>query len=284
MQNLTETPLENQNVVKKSKKTSTKPKKNENKTIDIEENKNIENDNIEKIVENDNIEKIVKFKDEVNDNTEKNKDELNEDNNILIESDENNNENLSDVPIYSSQEEYFEKLDNIIELLKWLKPKSLKDYELTKDFVNESTKKLNKVIELTSSISINRNNESSKIMNTSSKKKLSKKDKKNSIPNPNHAVNKKCNTFKELLEFMNLPEDTLISKADIQRAICSYVSENKLNVETEKRKFKLDGKLKTLFNFIRLKMIEKEILKEEDDFPTQIYFTNIMGYLKYCFV
>lgn len=278
MQNLTETPLENQNVVKKSKKTSTKTKKNENKTIDIEENKNIE-----KIVENDDIEKIVKLKDEVDDNTELNNNK-NEDNNILIESDENNNENVSDVPIYSSQEEYFEKLDNIIELLKWLKPKSLKDFELTKDFVNESTKKLNKVIELTSSISINRNNESSKIMNTSSKKKLSKKDKKNSIPNPNHAVNKKCNTFKELLEFMNLPEDTLISKADIQRAICSYVSENKLNVETEKRKFKLDGKLKTLFNFIRLKMIEKEILKEEDDFPTQIYFTNIMGYLKYCFV
>ena len=269
------TETENQILSKKSKKT-TKPKKIENKKIDLEENKIVE--------------KIEELNVKDNNLTESNEDnnliESNEDN-ILIESnDENdeNDENLSEIPIYSSKEEFIENLDKIIENLKWVKSKSLKDYDLTKEFINESTKKINKVIELTSSISINRNNESSKIMNTSSKKKLSKKDKKNSTPKPNHAVNKKCNTFKELLEFMSLPEDTLISRSDIQRAICSYVSNNKLNIENEKKKFKLEGKLKTLFNFIRLKMIEKDVLKEEDDFPTEIYFTNIMGYLKYCFV
>ena len=275
MELLTEnTETENQNLSKKSKKTS-KPKKTENKKIDLEEDKIVEK------TEELNVKELNdKIKVEEKDNILT---ELNEDN-ILIESTDENDENLSEIPIYSSKEEYTETMDNVIEKLKWLKSKSLKDYDLTKEFINESTKKLNKVIELTSSISINRNNESSKIMNSSSKKKTSKKDKKNSTPNPNHAVHKKCNTFKELLEFMNLPEDTLISRSDIQRAICSYVSQNKLNIETEKKKFKLEGKLKNLFVFIRSKMIEKDVLKKDDEFPTAIKYTDIMGYLKYCFV
>ena len=112
-------------------------------------------------------------------------------------------------------------------------------------------------------------------------------------------IHKLEDTFKEVLQIMNIPEkmedengnsvDTKLSRAQLQQYICNFVSTEKalknpdILVENNGKQFNLIGNLKNLFDFIKLEMIKRGDFNENENiFPTFIAYTDIMGYLKYC--
>ena len=120
--------------------------------------------------------------------------------------------------------------------------------------------------------------------NTSTKSSAPKKvqDKENA------AINKKHLVQPFLLDFMNLEKDTQVSRAAALKAITSYVKKEKLTnpsiiAENDKRSFKLIGDLKPLFDNIE-KVMKTNGLLEGKTFPTQIKYTDIMGYMSHCFI
>lgn len=235
----TEINTEKKNLSKKEKKTSSKTsktKKSDKKDIDVEEN-HIEEDVIEENV---------------------NKNDIMIEENIVIESDSENNtlislnnENTSEIPIYPSKEEYLEKQNNLLEIFQWFENHSINDYQLTKDFIKQSESNDTKIIKAYASFLISKNKESYKNLNNISKKE-SKKDKKK-VPNSNHPQNILRETFDEVLEFMNLPHGTLLSKSDVMRGINDYINKNNLR---DSKKFKLDEKLKKFIEFLEEKIIK----------------------------
>ena len=104
----------------------------------------------------------------------------------------------------------------------------------------------------------------------------------------NAAINKKHLVQPFLLEFMNLEKDTQVSRAAALKAITSYVKKEKITnpsiiAENDKRSFKLIGDLKSLFDNIE-KVMKTNGLLEGKTFPTQIKYTEIMGYMSHCFI
>jgi hypothetical protein len=167
--------------------------------------------------------------------------------------------------------------------------KNIKNNHLNKDFIqsfNDLNKKtLNRYFKIQHPI----NDIISKEASSSLKDKEKKSDKKNKTTkkdNSNHPINKKMETFSEVLVFMELPEDTLISRADIQRKICAFIKTEKDNknpdifVENNDKRFKIIGPLKTLFEFI---VEESNRRNLNETLPEELGFTDIMKYLKYCF-
>jgi hypothetical protein len=106
----------------------------------------------------------------------------------------------------------------------------------------------------------------------------------------NHAVNKKKKVYKEVLTFMELENDTLVSRTDVHKAITTYVKEqrkdnpNEINVQDDKKKFNLIGKLLTLFQFLFEIGREKGTISIETQFPSQLANTDIMKYTSLCFL
>jgi len=105
----------------------------------------------------------------------------------------------------------------------------------------------------------------------------------------NHAVNIKRNTFPEVLKFMDLPEDTLVSRTDVHRALLDFIKTEKSKENTDiyfdekKKSYKIVGKMKILFDFIRLEKIKRGKMTEEENLPESITNTDIMKYTGYCF-
>ena len=103
----------------------------------------------------------------------------------------------------------------------------------------------------------------------------------------NAAIHKKLEVYPYVLTFMNLPDNTMVSRADVLTAITSFVKSEKaiepdmITCKDDKRSFYIIGKLKTFFDGISNIMKSKNI---EEEVPSQIKFTQIMKYMKYCFV
>lgn len=122
------------------------------------------------------------------------------------------------------------------------------------------------------------NNLEKKSGNKSATKKMANKEKA--------AIHKKLYVHPFLLEFMKLPKDTMVSRSDALTAITGYVKEEKsknpdINVENDKKSFKLIGDLALLFKGIQSVMLKSNIV---EDIPTQIRYTDIMKYMSHCFV
>ena len=182
------------------------------------------------------------------------------------------------------------QLDLIIETLLLVTDTNLKEITLTKEFVTQLSKKVKDINKLSSKLFTNTLDIYTKENLVSIKNKNSKQKKPKKVVNKeNMAINKGQETFPEVLQFMEFEEDSLVSRAQLIQKINSFVRIEKekknpdIFVEGDNKLFKLIGPLKHLFEFIRIKMIEREDFVESDEFPMQISYRDIMKYLKYCF-
>ena len=101
------------------------------------------------------------------------------------------------------------------------------------------------------------------------------------------AIHKKLPVHPFLLDFMKLPQGTLVSRSDALTAITGFVKDAKVGnpdiiVADDKKTFKIIGELQTLFKGIEKVMISRNAL--EGQMPTQIKYTQIMQYMTHCFV
>ena len=122
------------------------------------------------------------------------------------------------------------------------------------------------------------------------KYKDSKQNKPKKVVNKeNLAINKLMTTYPEVLTFLKLEDGVQVSRALLIQSINSFVKKEKtennpdIYVKGDNRCFNLIGELKVLFDFIKLRMIERGDLQNESEFPTNISYRQIMKYLKYCF-
>jgi len=182
------------------------------------------------------------------------------------------------------------QLDLIIETLSTVTETNLKEFTLTKEFVTQLSKKVKDINKLSSKLFTNTLDIYTKENLVSIKNKNSKQKKPKKVVNKeNMAINKGQETFSEVLQFMEFEEESLVSRAQLIQKINSFVRIEKekknpdIFVEGDNKLFKLIGPLKDLFDFIKIKMIEREDFLESDDFPIQISYRDIMKYLKYCF-
>jgi len=103
------------------------------------------------------------------------------------------------------------------------------------------------------------------------------------------AIHKKLPVHPFLLNFMNLEQNTLVSRSDSLAAITGFVKQEKIKnnpeiiVSDDKRSFKLIGDLKVLFDNIQIVMNNKNLL-EGKTFPTELKYTQIMQYMTHCFI
>jgi len=190
----------------------------------------------------------------------------------------------------SSVEDYLKSVHTIVEVLTEVTNKNLKDFEISKDFLNtlmSDSKKINKLI-----LAFNTSNQDFLLKeNLSSLKKVSKSSKgpKKVVNKENFAINKVNESYPEVLKFMGLEPNTLISKGQIIQKINAFVKEQKTSgnpeilVEGDNRSFRLIGDLKVLFAFVEKQMIQRSDMIAGDKFPEQLGYTGIMKYLKYCF-
>ena len=253
-------------TIKKEKKTKKSKKSEEvNNNSDNVENKVAENVVVE--------EKSIK---------------LDNDENIQIEEnlDVENIETSEDVEETSS-EELINNYMNCCKILEDLSKLNLKNYSFTKNQVTPLTKCFTKINKYNGTIQNNYIEFLSKEASESFKTKDAKSKKvKKPVDKKNSAVHKLKPTYPEVLDFMRLDKDTLISQTDIQKAICNYVKNLKIDnnpdivFKGDNKRFNIVADLKDLFTF--LNKIKKERGKDEE-IPKDISYTELMSYFKYCF-
>lgn len=118
-----------------------------------------------------------------------------------------------------------------------------------------------------------------------------KKNKKDKVPKDkkNFAVNQEFAPLPYVLKFMDLPSDSLVSKGMIIQKVNSFVKTEKnaknpdIFVEGNNRKFKVIGGLKKFFSDVHKVMKDRKAMSDDEPFPTELAYTDIMKYLKYCF-
>ena len=177
------------------------------------------------------------------------------------------------------------QIDSIVETLNTINSKGLKDFSLNKEFVTGLCNSLKKITTQVAKLSNSATDIMYKEIVVSLKTKGSKSKKvKKPMDKDKCAINKKYETFPEVLKFMEFPEDSLVSRCDLLQKISSYVKEEKLAIAETPKFFTLTNKLGELFEFIKSQKIKRGDMTETDEFPTQISYTQIMGYLKYCIV
>ena len=275
---LNNTEINKKTKTQKSKKPKSKIEEIE-KSIDVIHN---EEQNIEEIVlekkENIILEEVI------NEDLDIQKDESIEN----IESDEK--ENINKIDDSNEKEEYLKKLDTIVECLTFVNDKNLKDLNLTKDFFSNVSTRYKKIIKLNNQMTTNLIDIMLKENLVSLKNKDSKQNKPKKVINKeNLAINKLMTTYPEVLKFLKLDENAMVSRAQLIQNINAFVKKEKtennpdIYVKGDNRCFNLIGELKVLFNFIKLKMLERGDLENESEFPNNISYRQIMKYLKYCF-
>ncbi len=168
--------------------------------------------------------------------------------------------------------------------------KAFKDFSLNKDDRNKvelALKKFSKATGLVQSAYVDllskqvSSFEKNVVSKSSEPKKVFDKEKA--------AIHKKLVAQPFLLVFMKAEPGVLVSRAEALSAITGYVKEEKLknpdiNVEGDKKSFKLIGDLKVLFDGIRGVMENKKLITVEKPFPDTIKFTQIMEYMSHCFI
>jgi hypothetical protein len=288
--------LSNDETTKKQKTKKSKSKTTESK-------KSIDKQSDEEFIQEEEIVNIIA------DNSVNNVDEkLQNKNTDLIKKDESSEkddssetDNLSEKEDSSEKgdsfekEEYIKKLDSIIECLTFINDKNLKDFNLTKDFFSNITSKNKKIFKSVSIMTINSMDLMFKENLVSLKNKDLKQNKPKKVINKeNLAINKLMPTYPEVLKFVSfvdvsLKDATTVSRAQLIQTINTFVKSrkeipnHKINIEGDKQRFNLIDELKVLFDFIKVKMLERGNLQTESDFPSSISYRQIMAYLKFCF-
>jgi len=208
-------------------------------------------------------------------------------NEVFPEDDSDKSLDSSDL---EEKEQFLEQLDLIVDTLSTILDKNLKEITLTKDFITQLSTKLKKINKFNASLNTNVLDIYTKENLASIKNKDSKQKKPKKIVNKeNMAINKGQETFPTVIQFMEISEDSLVSRAQLIQKINSFVRKEKeaknpdIFVEGDNKLFKLIGPLKVLFEFIKSQMIERGDLQDSSEFPTQISYRDIMKYLKYCF-
>ena len=262
---------ETTNTETKKPKVSKKTKKSEQTTESINEASSKIEEPIKEILK---TEPVITVQDE----------EVNEQN------DEDENQETSDPEAVYSMNELLQNYDLFLKPLEFISKQNLKNYDVSKDSITQITKVMNKAIKLFANIQISNNDFLTKETASSLKTKDAKAKKPKKVVNKeNFAINKENETYKEVLSFMKLGENTNVSKAQILQAINAFVKKEKtannpeIFFEGDNKRFKLIGDLKILFEFIKKQMIKRGDLGNSDEFPKDLAYTQIMKYLKYCF-
>jgi hypothetical protein len=210
--------------------------------------------------------------------------EVNEENN------DDENQETSDPEAVYSIDELLQNYDLFLKPLEFISKQNLKNYDVSKDSIIQITKVMNKAIKLFTNIQISNNDFLTKETASSLKTKDAKAKKPKKIVNKeNFAINKENESYKEVLTFMKLNENTNISKAQILQVINAFVKKEKtannpdIFFEGDNKRFKLIGDLKILFEFIKKQMIKRGDLGYSVEFPKDLDYTEIMKDLKYCF-
>lgn len=256
-------------IIKKEKKTK-KTKKSEevNNTSDDIEIK------LEEVIE----EKSIKLDDVVDNTIQIEEEIIDNDDEISNKSEEKNGDEL--INFYQNLSKNFEDISKL----------NFKDYSLNKTQITLLIKLVNKVNKINFATQNSYYDFISKEACESFKTKDAKSKKvKKTVNKKDCAVNKLKKTYPEVLKFMNLDEDTLISQTDIQKAICNYVKNKKLEnnhdivFNGDNKRFNIIGDLNDLFNFLIKIQKERGQYDENKGTPENISYQELMTYFKYCF-
>lgn len=209
---------------------------------------------------------------------------------VTEQNNEDENQESSDPEAVYSMDELLQNYDLFLKPLEFISKQNLKNYDVSKESITQVMKVMNKAIKLFANIQTSNNDFMTKEAANSLKAKNAKAMKpKKIVKKDNFAINKENQSYKEVLAFMKLDENTNISKAQILQEINAFVKTNKTGnnpdifFEGDNRRFMLIGDLKVLFEFIKKQMIERGDLGNSDEFPKDLAYTQIMKYLKYCF-
>jgi hypothetical protein len=188
------------------------------------------------------------------------------------------------IEIFSDLEKFIEKAVTF--------NKNFKDYKFeSKDAITQLCSINKNLSKVAVSLSTNIVDILQKESISSFKAKGAKKNKKDKAPKDkkNFAVNQEFEPLPYVLKFMELPESSLVSKGMIIQKVNSFVKTEKtaknpdIFVEGNNRKFKVIGDLKKFFSEVHLVMKSRNATPEGEPFPTELAYTDIMKYLKYCF-
>lgn len=265
--------IEPEVIIKKEKKT--KKTKKTKKSEEVNNN----SDNVEIKVEQEIVEeKSIKLDDVVDNTIQIEEEIIDNDDEISNKSEEKNGDEL--INFYQNLSKTFEDISKL----------NFKDYSLNKTQITLLTKLVNKVNKISSATQNSYYDFISKEACESFKTKDAKLKKvKKTVNKKDCAVNKLKKTYPEVLKFMNLDEDTLISQTDIHKAICNYIKNKKLennpdiNFNGDNKRFNIIGDLNDLFNFLTTIQEERGQYDEKKGTPENLSYTELMTYFKYCF-
>lgn len=106
--------------------------------------------------------------------------------------------------------------------------------------------------------------------------------------NQNFEVNRKRIVYPFVLEFMELPENTLVGYSEILAYVLNFVkrekkvNNNPLILREDNREFNLTGTLNIFFqNIFEIKKF-RENTYNDNIFPTFLKYFDVIKYLKYC--
>ena len=186
----------------------------------------------------------------------------------------------------ASKEDFIKMLEDIVVLSTSISKINLKDFQLSKEFVTYVSKQLKQTNKLIGKMNDNYTDLLLKESLPSIKK--NEKQKKQSDKSK-HNVNIPKKTFNEVLKFMKLEPDTLVSIADVQRAINGFVREQKqagnqnIMVEGNNNKFKIIDELKDLFNFFEKQIKSGNYKGKIPEIKEEMSYSDIFSYTKFCF-
>jgi hypothetical protein len=280
---------------KTTKTTKTSKKSN----VDINDNENLEESSVNGDsdgVVSDYI--IPSFEKLSSKNLENENEDENEDENEKSKIDIDNFLNEKSEEFFQENtEENIDKIRKILNVILISFQDLKKDFD-KKTFSNYMDKEDVKNIQLISKLYFNFQLEINDILTlyinsskkTKSKSKLGDQKTKLKVKKENSSKDDEpMSVYPEVLKFLKLDEETLVSRADIRRNICSFVKNEKeasnpdIVLKGDNKSFNLIGDLKIFFDFIKSIMLERGDLVDENNFPTKIYYIQIMKYLKYCF-
>lgn len=203
------------------------------------------------------------------------------------ENDEKSSEN-SESSYFTIKENYLNMMNEVYKISIELAKFNPKKFDFDKDDIKLLDSEYKKYC-------ANNNKINQKMLLINRDKKAIKKDKFDENGNKivkdtsDHPINKKRVTFKEVLDFLELPENTMISRSDVHRGITNFIKIEKEKPNTDiffdetKKSVKIIGKLRVLFEFIRNEKIRRGVMTENEVLPQSITNTDIMKYISYCF-
>jgi hypothetical protein len=220
---------------------------------------------------------------QTSDNEQEHENEVHSDNEEKVSENSENSANT-----VQNKEQFLANLTTINNLLTQINKYNFKKFAFTKEELKTCDNTYHK-------IGTNKEKLNQKMMQINRDLKATKKQAVNEDgtevvkDTSNHAVNKKKDTFKEVLDFLGLPENTQVSRTDVHRGMLKFLETEREKNNPEiffdetKKNFKLIGKMKILFDFIREEKIKRGKMTQDEQLPESIQNKDIMKYTSYCF-